>query len=517
MIKAMVIEDRILTLNALKSQVPWKENDIETVGFYTNCKEAMANIEKLKPDVIVSDIVMPGIDGLTFCEYVNGLNQNIKIIIISAYSKFEYAKRGIQLGVYDFLEKPVDYELLCSRVVQAGKEKQHEQQVQKLYVNNQDMYIESLFLSLIQNDGLSKKEKTEELKNILQTNLEDMWFNCIMIAVEFANKNIEVKEICESVRDRLAGICQEEIWGPFPYQASTYCLILGKKENCMTELPEENLQQSVDLLVRRYPDIHINIGIGYWAESADKLQDSAESAAEALEYRFVFGKNDVFNICNYEDKKLEDYKGFEAFERQLTECIDSGDSGRIKKLCTDMGEYVEEHRINKSYLDFFITDFLSICLRKTPSDMDFHKEDYLLKLRKTRYAREALSCFAEILLTECENRRRKPATDGENTAQKIKEYIEKNFKKENLSLGEISKIFNMSPNYICRIFKEKTGTTLLNYINNLKILEAKKMLVQTDKKIWEISQELGYSNQYYFSMGFKKATGYSPKEYRKQS
>lgn len=89
MIKAMVIEDRILTLNALKSQVPWKENDIETVGFYTNCKEAMANIEKLKPDVIVFDIVMPGIDGLTFCEYVNGLNQNIKIIIISAYSKFE--------------------------------------------------------------------------------------------------------------------------------------------------------------------------------------------------------------------------------------------------------------------------------------------------------------------------------------------------------------------------------------------------------------------------------------------
>ena len=98
-----------------------------------------------------------------------------------------------------------------------------------------------------------------------------------------------------------------------------------------------------------------------------------------------------------------------------------------------------------------------------------------------------------------------------------KKLIEKNFKKENLSLGEISKIFNMSPNYICRIFKEKTGTTLLNYINNLKILEAKKMLVQTDKKIWEISQELGYSNQYYFSMGFKKATGYSPKEYRKQS
>lgn len=517
MIKAMVIEDRILTLNALKSQVPWQENNIEPVGFYTNCKEAMANIEKQQPDVIVSDIVMPGMDGLSFCEYVNSLNRNIKIIIISAYSKFEYAKKGIQLGVYDFLEKPVDYELLCSRVVQAGKEKQHEQQVEKLYASNQDMYIESLFLSLIKNDGLTKKEKTEELKNILQIDLENMQFNSIMIAVEFASEKGEVKEICESVKDRLAETCQEEIWGPFLYQASTYCLILGKKENCIAQMLEENLKQSIAILIRSHPNVHINIGIGYWTDSADKIQDSAESAAEVLEYRFVFGKNDVFNICDYEDKKLEDYTGFEVFERQLTESIDSGDSDRIKKLCADMGEYAEDHHINKSYLDFFITDFLSARLRRTSSEADIHKEDYLPKLRKTRYAREVLDCFSEILVTECESRRRKPATDAENAAEKIKKYIEDNFRKENLSLGEISRIFSMSPNYICRIFKEKTGTTLLNYINNLKILEAKKMLVQTDKKIWEISQELGYSNQYYFSMGFKKATGYSPKEYRKQS
>ena len=86
---------------------------------------------------------MPGMDGLSFCEYINGLGRNIKIIIISAYSKFEYAKKGIQLGVYDFLEKPVDYEFLSQRILQAGKEKHHEEQVQHVYENNHGIYRET--------------------------------------------------------------------------------------------------------------------------------------------------------------------------------------------------------------------------------------------------------------------------------------------------------------------------------------------------------------------------------------
>ena len=130
MINVMVIEDRILTLNALKTQVRWEEYGLNPVGFYSNCQEAMRSLDESKPDVIISDIVMPGMDGLSFCEYINGLGRNIKIIIISAYSKFEYAKKGIQLGVYDFLEKPVDYEFLSQRILQAGKEKHHEEQVQ---------------------------------------------------------------------------------------------------------------------------------------------------------------------------------------------------------------------------------------------------------------------------------------------------------------------------------------------------------------------------------------------------
>ena len=149
MINVMVIEDRILTLNALKTQVRWEEYGLNPVGFFSGCQEAMKNLDGLNPDVIISDIVMPGMDGLSFCEYINGLGRNIKIIIISAYSKFEYAKKGIQLGVYDFLEKPVDYEFLSQRILQAGKEKHHEEQVQHVYENNHGIYRETFFQKLL--------------------------------------------------------------------------------------------------------------------------------------------------------------------------------------------------------------------------------------------------------------------------------------------------------------------------------------------------------------------------------
>ena len=516
MIKVMVIEDRILTLNALKTQVQWEKYGLTPVGFYTNCKDALENIRGKAPDVIISDIVMPGMDGLSFCEYVNNLNQNIKIIIISAYSKFEYAKRGIQLGVYDFLEKPVDYELLCQRVCEAGREKLREEELKKKLTNNQAIYTESLFMNIIRDHrDVIKQDIEEQLESVIKINLKERQFNCIMIAVEFAEENMTMKEICSFMKEQIQKEYGGECWGPYLYQGNIYCLIMAREKEHKVEIPERILRKSMDKVLADSSSMHINIGIGYWSEGIYDIYKSAKAAQKALEYRFVFGKNDIFNISDYKDKKLEDYTGFEQFGKQLAACIECGDVDGIKKICGSIALYIEKHQINKSYLDYFITDFFGVHIESLSADPDFDKDDCLLNLRKFLYVSESLDYFAGVLISA--SRVKKPVTDTENTVIRIKEYIGENYKTDNLSLGEISKIFNMSPNYICRIFKEKTGNTLLNYINNLKMLEAKRLLSQTDKKIWEISQELGYSNQYYFSMGFKKATGYSPKEYRKMS
>lgn len=516
MINVMVIEDRILTLNALESQICWDEYGLNPVGFFTNCQEAMKNLDDLKPDVIISDIVMPGMDGLSFCEYINGLGRNIKIIIISAYSKFEYARKGIQLGVYDFLEKPVDYEWLSKRILQAGKEKHHEEQVQRIYENNHGIYRESFFQKLLKDNKESSRLDRVELEEILDSDLRKMQFNCIMTAVEAGERDIKGEEISTKLCEKLSEYYHtQEFWGPFLMEKNVFCIVFGEKENFLMSTLTYQLKKYIENFTESYPDVHINIGIGYWVDDIRKLQYAADTSLQVLEYRFVFGENQVFHIHDYADKELSDYTRFDYFESRLADSLRCGDFGGIDMVCTEIRSYMENYHIKRSYLLFFVTNFLSTQVCSILPEQKVREMVSLDRLNHLVYASDILEYLEKILLSVCREIRSYTVNDTDYTVQKIKKYIEENYTEEDLSLGKIAGVFNMSPNYICRIFKERTGSTLISYISGMRILQAKKLLVETDMKIGEISGRLGYSSQYYFSMGFKKATGYSPKEYRK--
>ena len=163
-----------------------------------------------------------------------------------------------------------------------------------------------------------------------------------------------------------------------------------------------------------------------------------------------------------------------------------------------------------------MTDFLSTQIQALSNGQDSLRQDYLSDMEKMTSDTEILEYFTKVLVMICDQKRKTAGNEVENTVRKIESYIQKHYK-TSISLGKLAHEFNISPNYISRIFKEQTGNTLTSYVNDLKIQEAKKLLIFTDKKIQEISRSLGYSNEYYFSMSFKKATGYSPKDYRKQN
>ncbi|MEI3196821.1 MAG: hypothetical protein V8S54_13170 [Lachnospiraceae bacterium] len=183
------------------------------------------------------------------------------------------------------------------------KEKQHEEQIQKIYENNHDIYQEALFLRWPKDHRESEKIRQEEVEEILHADMGKMQFNCVAMAVEFAEEGVSKRNICAEFMRRLAETYEDqELWGPFLYETNTYCVVFGKRKSFLNESLVKNLQDSIDFIALSHPEMHINIGIGYWVDDFRKLQFSADASLQALEYRFVFGKNEVFNISDYSEK-----------------------------------------------------------------------------------------------------------------------------------------------------------------------------------------------------------------------
>ena len=149
MTRVVFIEDRSLMLEALKHTIPWQENDIEPIGFFSSCDEALPFILEEKPDVVVSDIVMHGMDGLELSKYLFDSDLEIKVIIVSAYSRFDYAQRALQTNVFDYFEKPLNFDELIKSIQRAGKANNELRQTRTFILNHLDFYRERLFTKLL--------------------------------------------------------------------------------------------------------------------------------------------------------------------------------------------------------------------------------------------------------------------------------------------------------------------------------------------------------------------------------
>ncbi len=524
MYRILIVDDEPLVRRGIKRSVNWNELDVEMVAEAENGIEAMEQVLETEPDIILLDICMPRMDGLEFASIVKKRYPHIKVIIITGFDDFEYARSALRTGVDDYILKPVTKEMVAD-VVKAQLERIVEEQKQ-----NQPQKNDALKATAILNSVMKQEARAlQEIPAFCEyTGLSDQDVYLVIMKDYLADCEIWSGD----TDDQLAAFAILNIAGELlQIESSGFAFETYKNELAMVVCgkPRRKLEE---ILTKIYQSVlgFVEIPVDFAVSSIGQLKDlprMAEEAREALLCTFVLSDR---NIIFYEDimaHKSREFEYPEQIERELLETMFSSETG-TEKSCELIGEFFSKLKEVtpdvarcKSMLlrlllkisntlesvsgrmqeenDAQCMNFDPVGVLETFSTLD-EAEEWLRKLYEEtfRYVTSMKSRSGQLFL-------------------KIRQYIEKNYQESDLNLKKCSEDLFLSSGYISMTLKKSSGKTFVDYLNEYRVQKAVALLAQPESKVYEVATEVGFTHQTYFSSVFKKFMGMSPKQYKEQA
>jgi two-component system response regulator YesN len=513
-IKVAIVEDRVLTLMTLKSEIDWEKYGIEPLGFFENTEQALSAFEADQPDVLVTDIVMPGLSGLELCEKVSVLYPDTKLIIISAHSKYDYTRAAIQLKVFDFFEKPVDYDALVQCIIRAYEEKTKEDEIKRFIDMNTARYQEYCFIRLLL--GNTSFNIGEEML-FLGPDLGQCQYVCVTFIIDYREqcdpdwKRIEMLYLLFYDKMKIRG--NYDVWGPIRLKDNSLVAII-KESDAGAESLNDYLNDIIkDFTIKYLSDSRIYAGIGERVKNITDIAWSYDTALNAIKHRFLFDENRVFDAYDLKQSLVSNWIMLMRFEEEALKFLSVGDYNGLELAVKEMAGIISIGFISFEELEFCLNSILF------KHDKQNIGADNKLKFSSTRERKNLsglMDCFLQTCKQLCAQTIDRFQNHNIRVSLEIKAIIAQSYMQKDLNIKKISSIINLSPNYMISVFKKSTGSGINEYINKTRIESAKRLLAESDRKVYEISEDTGHSSQYYFSSNFKKNTGYSPLDYRKE-
>lgn len=521
MVRVVFIEDRSLMLDALRSAIRWPEKGVEPLGFFSTCDEALPFILRERPDVVVTDIVMHGMDGLELSRYLHASDLDVKVIIVSAYSRFDYAQRALQAGVFDYFEKPLDFEALADSILRAGKANDSLRQMRSFILNHREFYRERFFTKLM----LGQMEDAQSIRGDAEF-LEVDRLGPLLCAV-FRTRNAsapagqgEKAMNRELTRLMLGGALSERlgpenVFGPYSMHGDEVAFVLGgeiaadgrEAVQALTAVGEEFAAAN---------RLTVHAGIGVCAAEPLQLAASYETASRALDACFAFEETCVMHVDDLPEENNAHWLMLSRFENQLIRAIGIQDAVAVKnafdRFRGEIGRsYPESHALRVMMKSIaFKVESLHIFA-------ELRVNAVLERIDRVGSLDAMMDEVQNYCLEVCSAVRRKRSSLGREIVEAAKAYINDCYADESFSVNSVAEHVNVSPGYLSSMFKKEFGQGIHEYMTTLRIGRAREMLIHTDKSVGAIGLEVGYPNPYHFSMNFKKYTNMTPTEYRKKN
>lgn len=521
MYNVLLVDDEMLDLEAMKVFVPWEELNMNVVAAVNNAFLAQDIIEKEDIDILVTDVRMPNMSGLELARRALEKQETMKIVFVSGYQDFNYVKQALTMNAVNYVLKPMDDEELITSLQQVKKELQMEQtrvhreqaMTQYIPIVKNELLLRLLegtadtevlrlladeyqlkeldtnyYVAVLEVDDLSWLSFTQEGQVIQQLSTK------LQMSLITAANQIGIQHICKLLNDKYA--------------------IIATDIEQLYMLAKRMEQSLADEIART-----VTIGIGTERDSLLELSKSYDEALKATEYKMFHGKG---RLIFYNELKLTTIADGEFLDMQLDTLLQAMADYDLVKIHDELAQfYMTAQQLQSKYM---IHHFTLYIISKLINYMESLGEDLLQVLNLDIKDFEILQRYETMddihswlrkkifeLSEKLHNRMK-----GKNwrVIQQIMDDLKTRLN-ENITLKDVADKHFFSPNYLGLIFKETTGQNFSEYLIMLRMQRAGELLRETNMKVYEIADHVGYRYLPYFSRQFKEHFGMSPLEYRK--
>lgn len=531
MIKIFLVEDEVIIRNGIKNSINWAKEGYEFVGEAGDGELAYPKILKEKPDILLTDIKMPFMDGLELSAAVKKELPDIKIIILSGYNDFDFAKRGIEIGITNYLLKPISAEALLKAIGEVAekirKEREEKEQLKKYEEDLQGNIVfekQKLFTRIL-TENMSMPEMLEE-GHRLGMDLGAGMYNIILFKfVNYGEPELQQQLLAAYMQ---VASCMEKQKGiyVFPRDVKGWAfLLLAADQETMDQLIEQ-CRQVLEELLSGFPQVEYFGGIGTGVSRLRELRESFREAEKAFSGRFIAKNNQIVTWAQLHEKRGEEPEvtglGSMQENRQLiAKFLRNGTEEETESFVQTYFDEILGENIRSMMMRQYVMMDLYINVISFGGEIGISEDDIqekcgdIKKISEYTQSVENMSSYVEQLIDGMLKLRdgssQKRYLDVIETA---KTYMNQQYMSDDISLGKVAASVGMSPSYFSSVFSQETGQTFVEYLTTVRMEKAKELLMCSGKKTSEVGFEVGYKDAHYFSYIFKKTQGCSPKEYR---
>jgi len=536
-LKIFLVEDELIIRENIKRSIDWESYGFELLGDASDGELALPMIIKLAPDIVITDIKMPFMDGLELSRAVKKEMPKVKIIILSGYGEFSYAKEALNIGVTDYLLKPVDAVTLMETLEKVG-EIIYRERAEEESINQYKLEMEENIVDLKRRFFMELCTKALDEEYIalrssqLNMDIKADFYNIILVKLLCAEQ--EFKAYSENLFD-----AEKELFVRFgnhpTYQyfehliIGSALLIKGNNINELETLQEEAIERILNC-VKNNEGVNYFIAVGEPAASTRELVKSFNTANRALAYRYMLKPDQVVkanHLASYQyifrpnDIILSEIDVKRLDERIVGNFIASGDKGEVSVFIDEYFKGIGETALN-SYMfrQYLVIDFYFTVLRFAKKfgysleNIEDISRDQGKMNAVIGSVPGTIDYLKNLLVQAVELRDSVSTKKYRKLIEVAKAYILENYAKEDISLKEAACIVNVSPSHFSTIFSQEEGLTFSEYLTRIRMTKAKELLKCTDMRASEIGYKVGYKDPHYFSFMFKKTQNRTPKDYR---